>query len=112
MYNLTSLQILQAHLKLLESSALMLVYTNKKPRSGQDKDDDVEMSIKNKGIWYWLQSNTTPQQFAELRIKACLDNELFIFDVDIPLDVLKADSGSSWRSTYLHAGNIVYSQEV
>lgn len=107
MYNLTSLQLLQAHLKLLNASALMLVYVQKRSTSSS-KDDSIELSLNRGGIWKWLQQNTSPSQFADLRLKACLDNELFLFDVDIPIDILTLDVGSNWRSTYLSSGDVIY----
>ena len=107
MYLSNSLQILQAHTKLSNISALMVIYNG--IADSNEQQNSIDSNIYTKGLWAWLKDNTNPELFSNMRIKACLYNELYIFDIDIPLSVLDPKINNYWASTYINtSGEIVF----
>ncbi len=106
MYNLTILQILQAQAKLSNTPVLMLIYDG--PSNVNEKHNQLDKSIKEEGIWYWIYKNTSPEIFSKLRMSACLNNELFLFDINNPSILSTITNTTDWKTTLINNdGSIV-----
>ena len=105
MYSLSSLQLLQTQARMLGVPAIMLCIESKKLKD----NDCVEVSITENGFWGWLKSKVSEKEFAEYRLQASLYNELYLFDIQLPKEIIDREPKNGWTITQLDCnGQVLY----